>query len=417
MVSVTTFYLSRLIGSKVITDSKNVIGQIRDLIVDLDFIRPRVVAVKIKTEKGIKLVEFSNFDISKEQGQYIIKCSNLIDYVSQKDNLMSVAKNILDRQLVDIDGKKLVRVNDLRFAELSTGTYLIAVDVGLEGILRRLGFAKPLKKILDILGQSMPSRLMLWDDVEAVDLSHSGIKLSKEYSKLATLHPSDLADIMEDLDKHNQIKMFTSLDESKAADVLEELEPDAQVQVLENLTISKAADVLEKMPADEAADILGEMEDDYAEEILKEMEHDASNEVRELMEYPDNVVGSIMTTDHICFNENMSVNDVLAELRRTKPEPDTIYYLYIVDDMDKLIATVSIRDIVVTEPETKIKEIMNANVLYVYDNDKIDSINEIIAKYNLLALPVVDRDKTMLGMVIINDVVYNLLKARRKRVG
>jgi Mg/Co/Ni transporter MgtE len=222
---------------------------------------------------------------------------------------------------------------------------------------------------------------------------------------------------MEDLDKHNQIKIFTSLDENKAADVLEELETDAQVQVLENLTISKAADVLEKMPADEVADILGEMEDDFAEEILKEMEHDASQEVRELMEYSDNAVGSIMSTDYISFNENMSVNDVLAELRRTKPEPDTIYSLYIVDDKERLTATVSLRDIVIAEPGTKIKEIMNENVLYVYDNDKIDSINEIISKYNLLALPVVDKDKTMLGMVIINDVVYNLLKARRKRVG
>ncbi len=417
MVSVTTFYLSRLIGSKVISDSKNVIGKIRDLIVDLDFIRPRVVAVKIKTGMDTRVVDFSNFNITKEHGQYIIKCSSLRDYVSQKDNLMSVAKNILDRQIVDIDGKKLVRVNDLRFAALSTGTYLIAVDVGLEGLLRRLGFAKSLKKLLNFLGKSIPSRLMLWDDVETVDLSHSGIKLSKEYSKLATLHPSDLADIMEDLDKHNQVKIFASLDENKAADVLEELETDAQVQVLEGLTISKAADVLEKMPADEVADILGEMEDDFAEEILKEMEHDASKEVRELMEYPDNTVGSIMSTDYICFNENMSVNDVFVELRRTKPEPDTIYSLYIVDEKERLIAAVALRDIVVAEPEIKIKEIMNENVLYVYDNDKIDSINEIISKYNLLALPVVDKDKTMLGMVIINDVVYNLLKARRKRVG
>jgi CBS domain-containing protein/sporulation protein YlmC with PRC-barrel domain len=417
MVSVTTFYLSRLIDSKVISDSKKIIGKIQDLIVDLDFIRPRVVAVKIKTGRDTKVVEFSNFNITKEHGQYIIKCSSLRDYVSQKDNLMSVAKNILDRQIVDIDGKKLVRVNDLRFASLSTGTYIIAVDVGLEGLLRRLGFAKPLTKLLNSLGKNTPSRLMLWDDVEAVDLSHSGIKLSKEYSKLATLHPSDLADIMEDLDKHNQIKIFTSLDENRAADVLEELETDAQVQVLENLTISKAADVLEKMPADEVADILGEMEDDFAEEILKEMEHDASQEVRELMEYSDNAVGSIMSTDYISFNENMSVNDVLAELRRTKPEPDTIYSLYIVDDKERLTATVSLRDIVIAEPGTKIKEIMNENVLYVYDNDKIDSINEIISKYNLLALPVVDKDKTMLGMVIINDVVYNLLKARRKRVG
>lgn len=417
MVSVTTFYLSRLIGSKVISDSNKTMGKIRDLIVDFDFIRPRVAAVRIKTGKDTKVVDFSNFNITKEHGQYLIKCSSLKDYDSQKDNLMSVAKNILDRQLVDIDGKKLVRVNDLRFAALSTGTYLVAVDVGLEGLLRRLGFAKPLKKLLNLIGQSLPSRLMLWDDVETVDLSHSGIKLSKEYTKLATLHPSDLADIMEDLDKHNQIKMFTSFDENKAADVLEELEPDAQVQVLENLTISKAADVLEKMPADEVADILGEMEDDYAEEILKEMEHDASMEVRELMEYPDNAVGSIMTTDYTCFNENMSVNDVLAELRRTKPEPDTIYSLYIVDNEEKLTATVSLRDIVVAEPSTKIKEIMNEDVLYVYDNDKIDSINEIISKYNLLALPVVDNDKKILGMVIINDVVYNLLKARRKRVG
>jgi Mg2+ transporter MgtE len=327
-----------------------------------------------------------------------------------------LAKNVLDRQLVDIDGRKVVRVNDIRLAVLSNGVYVVAVDVGVEGLLRRLGIAKPLKMLLRPLGLNIPSKMLLWDEAAAVEFTRTGIKFAKEHSILLTMHPSDLADIIEDLDRNTQVAIFTALNEEQAADVLEELETDAQVSIIESISTEKAANVLELMPTDEAADLLDEIEKDMAEELLNEMESVTSDEIRELMEYHDNEVGSIMTTDYISFNENLTVGQTLDELRKLKPESESIYYLYVLDDEEKLVATVSLRDIVISEPSVLLKEIMNAKVIFIYDHDKINSLAEIITKYSLLAIPVVDEHSVMQGMVIIDDVVETLLKSRKRRI-
>lgn len=411
----STFYLSRVIGNKIYSAQDKPIGKLKDLVVDLSFIRPKIIGVKAKINGTFKIIDFSQISISKKSGQYVLICNEEKDLDISQDNLILLAKQVLDRQIVDMDGRKVVRVNDLRLAVLSNGVYVVAVDVGFEGLLRRLGVAKPLKRLLAVFGLNIPGNLILWDEVAAIDFSHAGIKLSKEYSKLSTLHPSDLADILEDLDRNTQFSIFTSLDEEKAADVLEELETEAQLNVLGSLSIEKAADVLEKMPADEVADILDEMQEERAEELLNEMESEASEEVRELMEYADNTVGSIMTTDYISFNENQTVDEIIAELRRLKPESDSIYYLYVLDNRERLIATVSLRDIVISESGTRLKEIMNQNVISINDNEDINTLAEIISKYSLLAVPVIDENMIMAGVVVIDDVVHRLLKANRRR--
>jgi CBS domain-containing protein len=391
-------------------------GKLQDLIVDMGFIRPKVIAVKIKLDGSSKILDFSGFTVSKEKGQYKIICNTVSEIEVLPENTLFLLKHILDKQIVDIDGRKLVRVNDLRLASLEAGVLVVAVDVGIEGLLRRLGIAKQVKKILKPFSKSVPSKLILWDEVETIDFTNKGIKLSKAFSKLSTLHPSDLADIIEDMDSKTQAEIFASLDEEKAADVLEELETDAKIKVLESLSVEKAADVLEKMPADEVADLLDEIDEDKAEELLDEMENEASEEVRELMEYPDNSVGSLMATDYISFSDKMTVNDTILELRRLKPESDTIYYLYVVDSRERLIGTVSLRDIIVSCPDTTLSSIMNKNVIHVCDNDKIDSLAEIISKYSLLAIPVVDEEMKMMGVVVIDDVVYDLMKRKKRKI-
>ena len=416
MDSVTTFYLSRVLGCRVICSGHGNMGKIRDFVVDMNSVRPRVVAVVIKDGRSIKTLDFSDLLIEKANGQYTVTCSQPVEMGGLSEHMQLLARNVMDRQLVDIDGRKVVRVNDIRLAVLSNGVYVVAVDVGMEGLLRRLGVAKLLKKLLKPFGFSMPGNLILWDEVAAVGSSRTGIKLAKEHSKLLTMHPSDLADIIEDLDRNTQLAIFSSLNEEQAAAVLEELEPDAQVSIIRSISTEKAADVLELMPADEAADLLDGMQDEQAEELLNEMESAASDEIRELMEYPDNEVGSIMTTDYISFNENLTVGQTLEELRRLKPESDSIYYLYVLDDEDKLIATVSLRDIVISEAEVILKDIMNTKVIFIYDHDKINSLADIITKYSLLAIPVVDENSVMQGMVIIDDVINTLLKSRRRRI-
>jgi len=420
MTSITTFYLSRIIGKEAFDIDGEAIGVIKDLLISsistlqTESARQLIIGVKLKTDKETKFYSFSTFRVSKAREKLNVTCSGLEEINEDEvNNGLLLVENILDKQIVDLNGRKLVRVNDVRLVTISTGTFAIAVDIGIEGLLRRIGISQPIKKILSLFKTSIPSKYILWDDVQAIDFSNLNIKLSKSYAKLHTLHPSDLADIMEELGKKSSMSVFSSLDEEKAADVLEELDPETQVQIVESLSIEKAADVLEKMPADEVADILDALEDEKAELLLNEMEKDSSQEVRELLDYPSNSVGSIMTTEVLSFNKNKTVAEVLFELRNKKPDFETLYNFFVTDENEVLLATFSLRDIVISPLDAKICDIMKPSLVHLHDYQKIDEVAEIVSKYNLLAIPVVDSDEVLQGMIVIDDVIDDLINKRR----
>jgi magnesium transporter len=419
MTSFTTFYLSRILGRKVFDNAGKRIGIVKDLLIETNYSnnseeRPLVRGIKLKQKDKTGIYNFNHFLIEKVRGKIIVTCNQLDELpVESLQHGLFLAEIILDKQIVDLNGRKLVRVNDVRLVAVSVGTFAVAVDVGVEGLLRRIGIVRPLKFFLGIFRISIPSQFIIWDDVEAVDFSKMNIKLSKSYSKLHTLHPSDLADIIEEMGKKISTDVFSALDEEKAADVLEELETDTQIHIIESLPVEKVADVLEKMPADEVADILDILEDEKAESLLNEMESESSQEVRELLEYPENTVGSLMSTEVLFFNENSTVEEVLGEFRTKKPEADALYNLFVTDEREELLATFSLRDIVVSPPDITVNQIMKTDPVFLYDYQKIDDIAEIISKYNLLAIPVVDKGNQLQGMVVIDDVVEDLINKRR----
>ncbi|HEX2934172.1 MAG TPA: CBS domain-containing protein [Bacteroidales bacterium] len=419
MTSFTTFYLSRVIGKKVRDSNGSLVGIIKDLFILYSSAnnsagRPLVTGVKLKRGKQHANYAFSRFTIEKCKGKINVTCDELAELpLDEMHEGLWLADAILDKQIVDLNGRKLVRVNDLRLVSIAGGSYVVAVDIGIEGLLRRIGIVKPLKSVFSLFNASVPSKFILWEEVEAIDFSNLNIKLSKSYTKLQTLHPSDLADIIEDLGKKSMHEVFAALDEEKAADVLEELETETQVHIIENLPIEKVADVLEKMPADEVADILDALEDEKAELLLKEMEVDSSQEVRELLEYPENTVGSIMSTEFLSFSKNFTVDDVIRDLRTKKPEAEELYNLFVTNEKEKLIATFSLRDLVISEPNVTVEQIMKPSPIYLHDDQKLDEIAENISKYNLLAIPVVDSEDILQGMVVIDDVVEDLINKRR----
>ena len=413
-----TFYLSRVIGRKIFDVNGQYIGIVKDLLVNADNTnqteRPLVTGIKIKSPDKTEFYSFEHFKVQKINGKLKVSCSQLIQLPQENiDSDLYLASVVLDKQIVDLNGRKLVRVNDIRLVSVANGTFAVAVDIGIEGLLRRIGIAKPLKIFLSYFKVSIPAKFILWEDVEAIDFSNLNIKLSKSHSKLQTLHPSDLADIIEDLGKKASADVFLSLDEERAADVLEEMEADAQVHIIESLSIEKAADVLDKMPADEVADILNALEEEKAELLLNEMEKKTSEEVRELLDYPEDSVGSLMATEIISFSKEKTVNDVLNELREKKPEAATLYNLFVTDEKEVLIATVSLSDIVVSSPEATINEIMKPSPVCLRDDQDIDEIAEIVSKYNMLAIPVVDNADVLQGMVVIDDVIEDLINKRR----
>jgi magnesium transporter len=421
MTSLVPFFLSRIIGVKVYDQQGALVGTVKDLLIEAEPIptadstrRPSVQGISLKINNKISHYSFEHFDVSKINGKLKVVCNKLEDLPEEKkEACIPLAELVLDKQIVDLEGRKVVRVNDVRLAAINNGTFAIAVDVGVEGLLRRIGISKPLKAISSVLHTTIPSKFILWDDMEAIDYSNLSIKLSSTYSKLNTLHPSDLADIIEDLDNRSRQSVFAALDEERAADVLEEMEPKAQIKIIEGLSVEKLADVLEKMPANEAADIIDVLEEERAEMLLDEMEAESSQEVRELLEYEDNEVGSLMTTEILSFKEANTVESVYRELRDVRPEADALYNFFVTNDKEELIATFSFRDLLVSELSTKVGEFMNDDPIFLYDTQKIDDIAEIVSKYNLLAIPVVNNDNQLEGMVVIHDIIEDLVNKRR----
>lgn len=421
MTSLVPFFLSRIIGVKVYDQQGSPVGKVKDLLIESDpapgqvsIRRPGVQGITIKTDGKVVNYSFENFDVSKIKGKLKVICNKLEKLPENtREQSIPLGELVMDKQIVDIEGRKVVRVNDVRLAKINNGTFAIAVDVGAEGLLRRIGISKPVKSLFSLFHIPIPSKFILWDDMEAIDYSNLSIKLSSTYSKLNTLHPSDLADIIEDLDYRSRQSVFAALDEERAADVLEEMEPRAQIKLIEGIPVEKVADVFEKMPADEVADIIDELEDDRAERLLLEMEAESSQEVRELLEYEDDEVGSIMTTDYVTFKEDQTLEEVFEELRSLKPEADALYNYFVVNGKDELVGTISFRDIIISAPSEKVHEVMNDDPIFLYDTEKMDEIAELVSKYNLLGIPVVNEEKQLEGMVVIHDIIEDLINKRR----
>jgi magnesium transporter len=405
-----TFYLSLIAGKRFYSPDGKPLGKIKDLAIDFSQDRPHIFAAKCRIGKKVRILDFSRFQVAKAEERFIIRCDEMIDVpLENYHSVLMLAENVFDKQIVDINGRKLVRVNDIRIIFVPSGAYVIAVDVGIDGFLRRLGLPLSIRHWLGHMGITIPTHYIRWDDIEAFDFAGTDIKLSTTYSKLHTLHPSDLADIIEDMDRAARTNVFSSLDDEKAADVLEEMESKAQVQIVESLTKEKAADVLEKMPAHEVADIMEELNPEKAEELLKEMENESSEDVRKLLAYEEKQVGSFMSSAFVAFNKNLTADEAINELRRLKPEQEELYSILVVDNSDRLVATVSLRDLVIADPRTPLHRIMNSQLIAVFDDDNVKSLAEIISKYNLLAIPVINNSSRIQGVVIIDDVVEELV--------
>lgn len=418
MTPITTFYFNRIRGAVLKDLNGRKIGIIKDLLaenlqIDVWTNRPVVKGIVVKTGEGREIFDFSAIVLSKESGHLTITLTKTkkLDDESRK-RCYALEEAILNKQIVDLNGSKLVKVNDLRLVSLPSATFVVAVEIGMEGTLRRMGIVKWAKSISSFLHLTIPSRFILWEDVEAIDFNNLKIRLSENFSRLHTLHPSDLADIIEDLGKRGMTELFSALDEERAADVLEELEPEAQLQIIESLPVHKMADVLEKMPADEVADILDSMDSNQAEKLLNEMEPDSSMEVRELLGYAKNTAGSLMTVDFLEFRSTDSIESVLNYISSNLPEHQELYTLFVTDNDHILKGIFTLRDLLIHPKEKQLSDIMHSVKFSLLDEERISEIAEGISKYNLLAVPVTDKDGALQGMIVIDDVLDDLMSDR-----
>jgi magnesium transporter len=324
--------------------------------------------------------------------------------------MLRMARDLLDQQVIDAQGRKVVRVNDLTFEihHEADGDRLrvLDVDIGLRSIFRRLlqGVLPP--RWIRRLQQSIPPNSIDWHQCNILEPDpQRRLRLNLSSKLLEEMHPADLADIVEELSHEDRETIFETIDSEVAADTLTEVDPDIQASILESLETETAADIVEEMAPDEAADVLAELEEETSKEILQEMEHEPKEEVRELLEFDEDTAGGMMNTEYVALPSDATVADALRALKENEELLETLNTLFLIDSQERLTGVVPLARLFLHEGTMLLATLGVDTIIDVPVNEQQDRVTELFDKYNLLALPVVDEDRKLTGVITADDII------------
>jgi CBS domain-containing protein len=408
-------YLSQAIGRPVLDANGEPLGKVDDLIVAVGDRYPPVTGLVVATDRRRIFMPWSHVARFDASGARLSTDKIDITKFQGREDEIQLRADLLDKQIVDIDGRKVVRVNDLRLDDVDGRLHLVAVDVGAAGLLRRLGIEGGYRVLARNLHLPTPERYIDWEDVDPVETSIASIKLRVPHAGLTELHPADLATIIDQLAPRDRAGVLAALDDEAAADAIEEMEPDTQVEVLEGLAPERAADILEEMSPDDAADLVADLSDETRTELLALMERDEAEELGGLLAFPEDTAGGMMTTEFVAVPAELTASRTIDRLRELEPDAETIYYVYVVDAARRLVGVLSLRDLIVARPDTPIGEVMIAEPVAVPVTADRDDVASVVARYNLLAVPVVDADGRLAGIVTVDDAIDTILPASWRR--
>jgi magnesium transporter len=408
-------FFSRLQGRTVRDNQGQVVGKLADVLVSTGQPFPPIIAIAVSERGQTVFVPWAQIGSLEGEDTTLRVPEREITPYQPAESEISLGSQILDRQIIDINGRRVVRVNDLTLARVDGSYRLVSADISTSALLRRLGLESSVDKLLSLFHSRLPSHHIAWDTVDPVESGPAGIRLRVQHESLSKLHPADLADIVEQLGQSARGDVFDSLDDETAADALMEVEPDRQVAMISEMDSERAADIIEKMPPDEAADLLGDMPHEQAEELLKLMQKEEAADVRELLAYPEDTAGGIMTNEYIALASYLTADQAIQRLRDLAPEAEVIYYIYVTDDEEHLLGVITLRDLIVSPPDRRVGEFMHREPITVDVEDDQEEVAKVMAKYNLLAVPVVDDEERMLGIVTVDDAIESVLPSPWKR--
>jgi magnesium transporter len=400
-------FLSEMLGKKIVEETGKVVGHVYDITAEFVEPYPLVTGLTLGSAQKKKPL-FLSWENVVDLDENIIVAANStskLDALNLRVNELLLRDDLLDKQIVDTDGAKIRRVNDLQFLETQNRLHLVHVDVGLRGLIRRVGITKGMDVLFQgLFDYQLSDQLISWKLVQPL-LSPDRLRLNITQNRLSQIHPADLADILEDLDIKQRNAVFQSLDVETAAEALEETDPKIQVSLINDLNSEEASDIIEEMSLSEAADLLGDLPKAKAEGILNEMEQDIADDVKELLAHPEREAGGMMTTSYLSFLPQITVGEAMEVLRREAADVDMVYYIYITDDQEHLLGVITLRDLILADSGTRLEEIMDERVISLQLDDKDDTIAEHFAKYALTAIPVVDENDRMQGTIIFKNLL------------
>jgi CBS domain-containing protein/sporulation protein YlmC with PRC-barrel domain len=409
-----TIALTELLGSPVIEASGAHCGRVRELVLTPAEDRIHISMLIVRTKQGDRVLPFSA--VSSLNGG-VQASSAASDWAPpDAEGLFLLERDLLDQQIIDVHGRKVVRVNDVDLhPETSNGRVYLkigSVDVGARGAVRRLlKGVVPIAALRAVL-QRIPPRLIPWDFVDLIETDPARrVKLKISHERLAKLHPADIADIVESLAPDEREAVFQTLDQEVAAEALEEVQPRVQKSIVESLDYGRAAEIVEEMDPDAAADLLADLPEERTTEILKEMQPEERQEMTELLEFGENTAAGRMNTEYLALSAEASVNDAIEALRNFEGGVETVSIIYLVDERGKLTGAVPLAKLILAKSDDKLLPLSMDPLISCNAGAREREVAALFDKYNLMTLPVVDDDGILTGVITSDDVI-SLLRAK-----
>ncbi len=442
------FYLSQVLKRPIWTQRGERVARIKDIVARLEALNakgeialevyPPIAGLVVDIESREVFMPWSQVASLGPEGGRLKSSGVYLDAFERREGEVLLARDMLDKQLIDIDGRRVVRANDVQLYAADGSVRVTAVDVSALALLRRLTFgrlfpgvdpmsppapedASPLVKRRR-LG---PAKLIKWADVEPLKAGVPDVRLRLSHERLGLLHPVDIAHIADELSYLQGAEIIQSLNDEHAADTLQEMDEERQADIVEKMDAERAADILEEMAPDDAADLLADLDEAQAGDLLRRMDPSDAEDLEELLNYPEGSAGGIMTSDFLTAPPHVTVQEVLAFIRGLQDAPDVIDYLFVVDQGSeaawtspetqgegKLLGIVSLRDLLLASDDTFIRDTMTTDFLWAHADDPCEKAARRMADYNLIAMPVLDDSENLLGIITIDDAMEVLLPER-----
>ncbi len=413
----TLLFLSRMIGRAIQDKQGEKIATLKDIIVRINPEEgkseekyPPLAGLVARQGRRDFFIPYRQVEKFDEVGIKLVSARVSLERFTRRNGEILLVRDVLDRQLVDVEGRRVIRVNDLALSRVSeTEIYrLVGVDISFQALMRRLG---PYTRRLPNRQIGRNDNLLDWGDVEYFASAAPAVRLSVSHDRLAKLHPVDIARLLEDLSYVQGQEIVNALDDETAADTLEEMEPEDAADLIEGLDEDRAADILEEMEPDDAADLIAEIEDpEKADSLLNLMESEEQEDVRELLSYKEDTAGGLMTTDFVALPQDLTVDQGLTHLRELDYKPDLIYYLYIVQpESQRMTGVMSLRDLVLAAPSILLSELIEPEFIFVRTDTPAEDAATLMAEYNLVALPVLDAKGEIHGIITADDAMELVL--------
>jgi magnesium transporter len=409
------FALTELLKVQVQDPGGNVAGRVREVAFCPQDDAARVSALIVRTREGDRLLGLREIESINGGVKARTKSSEWPPFAGSEGMLL-LSRDLLDQQIIDVHGRKVVRVNDVDLNEEPHDGHvalrMASVDVGARGAVRRLLKGVVPGSALRALLAKIPPRLIPWEFVDLIETDPARrVKLKISHERLAKLHPADIADIVEELAPAEQQAVFETLDEEVAAEALEEVTPRLQRSIVESLDSDRAADIVEEMDPDAAADLLGDLTEEKSEEILEEMEPEQREEVSELLEFEENTAAGRMTTEYMAIDGKSTVHDAIEMLRRFEGGIESVSTIFLIEPDEKLVGAVPLSKIVLASHDTPLVQLAVEPLISTHAGATEKEVAEMFDKYNLLTLPVVDEAGKLTGVITADDVI-SLLRAK-----